>query len=135
MQVERHHKEEIIVQKLLILAIVILVFVGIVYAQPITVTLRRFLDLIDTPSSYTGEAGKLVTVNSGETALEFATIADAVELDTQGDYFELDGNDDAMPVASPYATLSIHWQLDSNDDLQPRFLYFFDDANGDVGVN
>lgn len=30
-----------------------------------------FLDLTDSPSSYSGQAGKLVSVNSGETALEF----------------------------------------------------------------
>lgn len=33
-----------------------------------------FLDLIDTPDSYLGQQGKFVVVNSGETALEFATI-------------------------------------------------------------
>ncbi|GIW62815.1 MAG: hypothetical protein KatS3mg090_0641 [Patescibacteria group bacterium] len=32
-----------------------------------------FLDLTDTPSSYTGSAGYFVKVNSGETGLEFAT--------------------------------------------------------------
>ena len=57
-----------------------------------------------------------------------------VQLDTQGEYFELDVNGDAMPVESPYTTLSIHWQLDANDDLQPRILYFFADDNGDLGV-
>lgn len=30
-----------------------------------------FLDLTDTPSAFTGQAGKVATVNTGETALEF----------------------------------------------------------------
>lgn len=34
---------------------------------------NTFLGLIDTPSSYTGQADKLVAVNSGESALEFRT--------------------------------------------------------------
>jgi len=32
-----------------------------------------FLGLSDTPSAYTGAAGKAVAVNAGETALEFVT--------------------------------------------------------------
>lgn len=34
-----------------------------------------FLDLTDTPSSYTGEALKVLRVNAGETGLEFVTLA------------------------------------------------------------
>ena len=34
-----------------------------------------FLDLTDTPSSYSGQAGKYIKVNSGETGLEFTTIS------------------------------------------------------------
>jgi len=34
-----------------------------------------FLDLSDTPSSYSGQAGKIAKVNSGETALEFEKIS------------------------------------------------------------
>lgn len=34
-------------------------------------TVHNFTDLGDVPSSYSGEAGKVVVVNSGETALEF----------------------------------------------------------------
>lgn len=33
----------------------------------------RFTDLLDTPNSYTGQGGKVVKVNAGATALEFAT--------------------------------------------------------------
>lgn len=41
-----------------------------------------FTALTDTPSSYTGEAGNLVRVNSGETALEFFTLTlDLTDLD------------------------------------------------------
>ncbi len=35
----------------------------------------NFLDLTDTPSSYTGQTGKFVRVNAGEDGLEFATIS------------------------------------------------------------
>lgn len=35
-----------------------------------------FTDLDDVPTSYTGNAGKLVAVNSGETALEFVDVID-----------------------------------------------------------
>jgi hypothetical protein len=34
-----------------------------------------FLSLTDTPNAYTGQAGKVVSVNSGESALEFSTIS------------------------------------------------------------
>lgn len=34
-----------------------------------------FLELDDTPASYSGQAGKYVRVNSGETGLEFATVS------------------------------------------------------------
>jgi hypothetical protein len=35
----------------------------------------NFLALTDTPSSYSGQAGKWLKVNSGETALEFSTVS------------------------------------------------------------
>lgn len=34
-----------------------------------------FIDLLDTPSSFTGQAGKVVAVNSSENALEFITVS------------------------------------------------------------
>lgn len=34
-----------------------------------------FLDLTDTPSAYTGQAGKVILVNPGETGLAFATLS------------------------------------------------------------
>lgn len=63
-------------KKIIIAALVLLIciVVGIAYSQPIVVTLRRFRDMVDTPSSYTGEAGNLIQVNVGETALEFSSI-------------------------------------------------------------
>jgi len=36
--------------------------------------ITTFLGLTDTPSAYAGQAGKVPTVNSGETALEFTTV-------------------------------------------------------------
>lgn len=43
---------------------------------PLTLTgFTNWLSLTDTPSAFTSQAGKFVKVNSGETALEFSTIA------------------------------------------------------------
>lgn len=61
--------------KKLYIGLIVLALAGLLFAQPITVTLRRFIDMTDTPSTYSSQAGKLVTVNSGETALEFTSIA------------------------------------------------------------
>ena len=91
---------------------------------------ESMLKAVDAPADE-----EILTYESTTGDFEWETIALAVDMDTQGEYFELDGNGDAMPKLTPYATLSIHWQLDGNDDLQPRVLYFFDDSNGDVGVN
>jgi len=43
---------------------------------------NEFIELIDTPSSYSGQAGKVVEVNAGETALEFGQILTALGLPT-----------------------------------------------------
>lgn len=40
-----------------------------------------FLSLTDTPSSYSGESGKAVAVNVGETALEFVDLYDSADFD------------------------------------------------------
>lgn len=42
-----------------------------------------FTDLADTPSSYAGQGGKLVAVNSGATALEFVTGGGSASYDLQ----------------------------------------------------
>jgi len=44
-----------------------------------------FLDLTDTPSAYTGQAGKVILVNPGETGLAFATLAGGVSDGDKGD--------------------------------------------------
>jgi len=38
----------------------------------------EFVELTDTPASYAGEGGKVVNVNSGETALEFSMITEGI---------------------------------------------------------
>ena len=91
---------------------------------------ESMLNAEDTPSDE-----EVLTYESTTGNFEWETAATGASLDSSGgEYFELDDNGDAMPKASPYATLSIHWQLDGNDDLEPRVLFFFDDDNGDVGV-
>ncbi len=47
---------------------------GSIYVELNPMTIPSFLDLTDTPNSYTGESLKGVRVNAGETALEFYTI-------------------------------------------------------------
>ncbi|MFZ9244654.1 MAG: hypothetical protein ACO22S_06090 [Burkholderiaceae bacterium] len=42
----------------------------------ISTNVDEFLELLDTPNSYVGQAGKIVRVNSTATALEFATATD-----------------------------------------------------------
>jgi hypothetical protein len=51
---------------------------------PISPFILRFLDMTDTPAAYTGEAGKYVKVNAGETALEFGTPAGAGDILADG---------------------------------------------------
>lgn len=51
------------------------------------VAAMTFLQLLDTPNAYTGQAGKTAKVNSGENALEFVTISGLLDQlgNTQGD--------------------------------------------------
>lgn len=46
---------------------------GVTLATDSELAALKFTDLTDTPANYTGEAGKYVKVNAGETALEFGT--------------------------------------------------------------
>ena len=54
-----------------------------------------FTDLTDTPAAYTGKAGYMPVVNSGETALEFVTAVQAFDggafSDTHIDTVDFDG--------------------------------------------
>lgn len=50
---------------------------GWVYPTTSTAAATDFLELTDTPDSYVGQAGKLVAVNSGGTALIFIDPTDA----------------------------------------------------------
>jgi len=59
----------------------------IVVISGATSEVNQFTELTDTPSSYTGSAKKIVTVNAGETGLEFAkTINIESELTSDHDY-------------------------------------------------
>lgn len=75
--------------KIIIVALLLGLFgiICIVYAQtqPIAPLILRFLDLTDVDeTTYTGEAGKFVKVNAGETAIEFGTPAGAGDLLADG---------------------------------------------------
>lgn len=49
---------------------------GFEWTDPSLVGVQDFLDLIDTPGSYTGQSLELVRVNVGETGLEFVPVSD-----------------------------------------------------------
>ncbi len=61
---------------------------------------NRFTRLKDTPSSYSGEALKVVRVNAGETGLEFSTSAGSSPLTTKGDLYGFDSGDARIPVGA-----------------------------------
>ena len=72
---------------LIAILIIFIVFIGVVLAQPgpISPFILRWLDMTDTPSSYSGQAGKYVKVNAGEDAVEFGTPAGAGTMSTVED--------------------------------------------------
>lgn len=59
--------------KKIAIIIFITVLVGIAFSQTGTGVIRRFINLTDTPSTYSGQGSKNVRVNSGGTALEFTS--------------------------------------------------------------
>lgn len=59
--------------KKLIIIIFLTVLVGIALSQPGAGVIRRFINLTDTPSTYSGQAGKVLVVNSGGNAVEFSS--------------------------------------------------------------
>lgn len=63
-------------KKLLIISFTILLSIAATAtAQPIPGTIYRLIDLFDTPITYSGQAGKVLSVNSGETGIEFSAAA------------------------------------------------------------
>lgn len=70
----------------------------IVAAEPATVV--TFLDLTDTPASYAGQAGRFLTANVGETALEFADAAVFPSLTgNEGKYLVVNATEDGVEWA------------------------------------
>lgn len=61
--------------KKIVVIIFITIAVGMAFSQTGTGVIRQFLQLTDvTPSTYSGQGGKVVAVNSGGTALEFSSV-------------------------------------------------------------
>jgi hypothetical protein len=63
-------------KKYLIVFSILLLLAALLYAQPgpISPWVIRFLDLVDTPSTFTGQTLKYVRVNAAETDLEFVAL-------------------------------------------------------------
>jgi hypothetical protein len=68
-----------------------------------------FLDLSDTPSSYSGQAGKYLRVNAGETALEYGLALDAHKL--RHDWLGPDELNWRYAFLAPSRLLLCNWQV------------------------
>ena len=75
-----------------------------------------FTDLDDTPSAYTGQAGKIPAVNTGETALEFIDAPIPDKSDTGLAYRQLASYADAAAITSAVAG-NIAWVLEDDENL------------------
>ena len=87
-----------------------------------TIAGLKFADLSDTPSAYTGQAGKVVKVNAGETGLEFGIGGGGVSTHNDltgiqggaiGEYYHLTSADSAEAVTFLNGGSATHTQLDS----------------------
>jgi hypothetical protein len=63
----------------------LLTLINLCNGQIIPKRISEFKDLTDTPSTYSGQAGKVPTVNTGETALEFSTYRQVLSASTSTD--------------------------------------------------
>lgn len=78
------------------------------------VIVSTFLDLIDSPSSYSGEGGQCVKVNIGETGLEFGDCGNG----TGGGGFETDQNEELNTTGNPtFNNLTLTGNLTVEGDL------------------
>ena len=77
------------------------VSVGILFT-----TLKNFTGLLDTPNDYTGQAGELIVVNTGETALEFTvgglSFIDLADTEVSGGSYS--GEEDFVVTVNPGGT-------------------------------
>jgi len=87
-----------------------------------TIAGLKFTDLSDTPSAYTGQAGKVVKVNVGETGLEFGVGGGGVSAHndltgiqggTAGEYYHLTSADNTELTGFANGGTSTHTELDS----------------------
>lgn len=97
-----------------------------------TAPIDQFLDLTDTPASYTGEALKVLRVNAGETALEFVTPAAATTFlglsDTPAAYtgeasklVRVNAGETALEFVAALGTGDVVGPASSVDNTLPRF--------------
>jgi hypothetical protein len=86
-------------------------------AQTLTIP-TTFIALTDTPSAYTGNAGNVPTVNSGETALEFKPRGDQMfwgtEATAPSNTLGNDGDEWVTSVGRVYEKVSGSWTLKSS---------------------
>ena len=65
----------------LVILIIIVGLISLVFGQPIPSSMRRFIVLFDTPSTYSGQAGKILQV-SDSNSVEFTSLDDLITLGT-----------------------------------------------------
>ncbi len=75
-----------------------------------------FLELNDTPDSYSGQAGKFPKVNAGATALEFVTLAGG------GDLLSTNNLSDLANAATARTNLGLNTTANQTDSTDKRFM-------------
>lgn len=96
----------------------------------------NFLALTDTPSAFSGQAGKGVKVNSGENSLEFYTLPTAPSL-FPGIDDQTSTNDDQLTITDSAIILNedsddIDFRVESNSNTH---MLFVDGGNNRVSIN
>lgn len=60
----------------------IAIIASVAFAQPMSSLYNRFIRLLDTPTTFTDQADKILQVNAGETAVGFTALTDFITLGT-----------------------------------------------------
>jgi len=117
----------------ILLLLIGMIISQLVYAQPIPPFAAHFILLIDTPSTYTGQAGKFAKVNDAENALVFGAMSGQdAELTDWIDDVEL-GEDGSLtlPTGEDFTIGTTQWN--SGDEIDGTIIK--DADYGDIAVS